>query len=122
MTPPRPIPSHPITTPAPTPTQPHLLPSPSTPLAILTLVEDLEAAVGAAVVSGEEHVQVISGAEQELRDLAAVKGANQRRQQIGAVVQLQEIVIDLRLKSEATLKKKREMKGVLGGKECEGRE
>lgn len=39
----------------------------------LTLIQDLEAAVGAAVVGSEEHVEVITAAEQELRHLCSVK-------------------------------------------------
>ena len=38
-----------------------------------TFVEDLEAAVGAAVVSGEEQVQEVAAAEQELRHVGSVE-------------------------------------------------
>lgn len=40
---------------------------------VLTLIEDLEAAVRAAVVGGKEHVEVVAAAEQKLRHLCAIK-------------------------------------------------
>lgn len=64
----------------------------------LTLVEDLEADVGAAVVGGEEQVEEVAAAEQELGHLGAVEGAHQGGEQVGPVVDLQEVVAQLRLK------------------------
>lgn len=40
---------------------------------VLTLIEDLKAAVRAAVVGGKEHVEVVAAAEQKLRHLCAIK-------------------------------------------------
>lgn len=64
----------------------------------LTLVEDLEADVGAAVVGGEEQVEEVAAAEQELGHLGPVEGADQRREQVGSVVDLEEVVAQLGLK------------------------
>lgn len=65
----------------------------------LTFVVDLEATVGAAVICGEEQVEVVAAAEQELGDLGAVEGADEWRQNVGSIVKLQEVIIELRLKS-----------------------
>ena len=63
----------------------------------LTLIQDLEAHVGAAVVGGEQQVQEVGAAEQELGHLGPVEGANQRGEQVGPVVHLKEVVTQFRL-------------------------
>lgn len=64
----------------------------------LTFIENLEATVWATVVSGEQQIQEVAAAEQELRHLSAIKWTNQRREQVRAVVHFQEIITELRLK------------------------
>jgi len=66
----------------------------------LTFKEYLESTVGPAVVGGEEQVQEVAAAEQELRHLGSIERANQRREQVGAVVHFQEVVAQLRLKPD----------------------
>ena len=51
--------------------------APSKTIFDLTFIENLKAAVGAAIVCGKEQVQEVAAAEQELRHLGPVKGPNQ---------------------------------------------
>lgn len=64
----------------------------------LTFIEYLEAAVWSTVVGGEEQIQEVTAAKQELRDLGAIKGSNHGWQQIGTIVNLQEVITELSLK------------------------
>ena len=45
----------------------------------LTLIAELEADVRVALVSGEEEIEVVAGADEELGDLGAVVNPNQGR-------------------------------------------
>lgn len=74
----------------------------------LTLVADLEAFAGTAVVSGKEQVHVIAGADEEVRGLSAVVLANQRRWIGEPVPNFQRVVINLRLKPTQKKKKSAE--------------
>lgn len=73
----------------------------------LTLVADLEAFAGAAVVSGKEQVHVIAGADEEVRGLSAVVLANQRRRIGGPVPNFQCVIINLCLKPAQEIEKKK---------------
>lgn len=64
----------------------------------LTFIEYLEATVWSTVVGGEEQIQEVTAAKQELRDLGSIKGSNHGWQQIGTVVNLQEVITELSLK------------------------
>lgn len=66
----------------------------------LTLIEELEAAVGATAVRSKEQIQEAAAAEQEVRNLSAVQRGDEWREQVWAVVDLQEIVIELGLEPE----------------------
>lgn len=76
----------------------------------LTLVADLEAFAGAAVISGKEQVHVIAGADEEVRGLSAVVLANQRRRIGEPVPNFQRVVINLRLKPTQEIEKKKKKK------------
>ncbi len=64
----------------------------------LTLIADLEAFTGTAVVGAKEQVHVIAGADEEVRGLSAVVLADQRRRVGGPIPNLQRVVINLSLK------------------------
>lgn len=64
----------------------------------LTFIEYLKATVWSAVVGGEEQIQEVTAAKQELRDLGSIKRSNHRWQQIRTVVNLQEVITELSLK------------------------
>lgn len=61
----------------------------------LTLVANLEANVRVALVCGEEQVEVVGGADQELGDLGTLVAPYQRRGVRLPVTHLQNIVIHL---------------------------
>lgn len=84
----------------------------------LTFVENLEAAVWSAVVGGEQQIQEVAAAEEELRHLGSIKRSNQRREQVGTVVHLQEVVAELRLKPLKSTKSKRKQTVISIGKVC----
>lgn len=66
----------------------------------LTLIEELEAAVGATAVCSEQQIQEAATAEQEVGDLSAVQRGDEWREQVRAVMDFQEIVIELGLEPE----------------------
>lgn len=66
-------------------------------VAQLTFVEYFEAHIGAAVISGEQKIKEVAAAEQELGHLGTVEGANQRRKEVWAVVDLEEVITQLSL-------------------------
>lgn len=71
----------------------------------LTLISDLEAFTGTAVVSGKEQVHVIASADEEVGGLSAMVLADQRRWVGGPVPNLQRVVINLRLKPAQEIRK-----------------
>lgn len=60
-----------------------------------TLISDAEADVGVALVGGEEQVEEIWGADEELRDLCTLVTANQRWRRITSVPYLENIIVNL---------------------------
>lgn len=71
----------------------------------LTLIADLEAFAGTAVVSSKEQVHVIAGADEEVGGLSAVVLPDQRRWVGGPIPNLQRVVINLRLKPAQEIEK-----------------
>lgn len=65
---------------------------------MITFVEYFEATVWTTVISGEEKIQEVTATKQELRDLGAIKWANQRRKEIGTIMHFQEVIAELSLK------------------------
>lgn len=66
----------------------------------LTFVSDLKAYVRVAFVSGEEEVEVVAGADEELGHLSPIIDTDQRGRVGPAIPHLQGVVIHLCLKSE----------------------
>lgn len=67
---------------------------------VLTLIEELKAAVGATAVCCEEQVQEAATAEQEVRNLSAVQRGDEWREQVRTIMDLQEVIIELGLEPE----------------------
>lgn len=65
----------------------------------LTLVAELEADVRVTLVGGEEEVEVVAGADEELGDLGPVVNPDQGRCIRASVSHFQSIVVDLGFKS-----------------------
>lgn len=61
----------------------------------LTFVEYFKADIGAAVIRGEQEIEEVAAAEQELGHLGAIEGANQRREKVWSVVDLEEVITQL---------------------------
>lgn len=66
----------------------------------LTFVQYFKADVGAAVIRGEQQIKEVAAAEQELGHLGAIEGANQRREEVRSVVDLEEVVTQLCLEPD----------------------
>ncbi len=60
-----------------------------------TLISDAEANVRVTLVCGEEQVQEVGSADEELRDLCTLITANQRGRRIASVPYLKNIVVNL---------------------------
>lgn len=51
-----------------------------------------------ALVRGEEEIQEVGGADEELGNLGALVTANQRRRRETSIAHLQDVIVDLRAK------------------------
>lgn len=60
-----------------------------------TFISDAEADVGVALVGGEEQVEEVWGADEELRDLCTLVTANQRGRRITSIPYLKNIIVNL---------------------------
>lgn len=65
----------------------------------LTLIAELEADVRVALVGGEEEIEVVAGADEELGDLGAVVNPNQGCRVRPSISHFQGVVVDLGFKS-----------------------
>lgn len=61
----------------------------------LTFIQYFEANIWSTVIGDKQQIQKVAAAKQELRNLGAIKGANQRRQEVWPVMDLQDIITQL---------------------------
>lgn len=60
-----------------------------------TFISDTEANVGVTLVSGEDQVQEVGGADEELRDLCTLITPNQRGRRIASIPYLENVIVNL---------------------------
>lgn len=65
----------------------------------LTLIAELEANVRVTLIGGEEEVEVVAGADEELGDLGPMVNPDQRRGVCPSISHFQSIIIHLGFKS-----------------------
>lgn len=65
----------------------------------LTLIAELEADVRVTLVSGEEEIEVVAGADEELGDLGPMVNPNQGCRVCPSISHFQSVVVDLGFKS-----------------------
>lgn len=61
----------------------------------LTFIQYLEANIWSAVIGDKQQIQKVTAAKQELGNLGAIKGANQRRQEVWPIMNLQDVITQL---------------------------
>jgi hypothetical protein len=81
------------------PPVPPLSSTPCTHPLRLTLVSELKANVRVALVSGEEEVEVVAGADEELGDLGPVVNPNQGSRVCSSISHFQSVIVNLSFKS-----------------------
>lgn len=65
----------------------------------LTFIQYLETNIWSAVIGDKQQIQKVAAAKQELGNLGAIKGANQRRQEVWSIMDLQDVITQLCLES-----------------------
>lgn len=61
----------------------------------LTFIQYLEANIWPTVISDKQQIQKVAAAKQKLGNLGAIKGANQRRQEVWPIMDLQDVITQL---------------------------